>query len=208
MNSPDVLPADDPRALDAAISVLRRGGLVAIPTDTVYGLAADAWNGNAVTKLYAVKGRDTLKSIPVLVHSSSAIEPIAQVPSEQILAVARQFWPGPLTLVVERSPDLPSEISSTPTVGLRAPDQEFALKLLEVFGPLATTSANLSDAPSSISAVEVIDSLGPSIDLVVDGGEAAGGIPSSVIDLTVDPPELLRAGPIALESVIQVWESY
>jgi L-threonylcarbamoyladenylate synthase len=205
---PEVLTTDHPRALVQAATVLRRGGLIALPTDTVYGLAADAWNGDAITKLYETKSRSELKSIPVLLPDAAAMEQVVQEPSERIISLAAEFWPGPLTLVVGRNDALPAEISATPTVGVRAPNHEFALKLLRKFGPLATTSANLSGKPSSTHSAQVIEALGASVDLVVDGGETAGGVPSTVIDLTLDPPVLLRTGPIALEAILRVWESY
>ncbi|MFV1858072.1 MAG: L-threonylcarbamoyladenylate synthase [Anaerolineales bacterium] len=204
----EVLGTDHPQALDRAISILQGGGLIALPTDTVYGLAADAWNGQAVSKLYEVKSRSELKSVPVLVSGEAAIEEVAARPSERVRALAAEFWPGALTMVVERKIELPSEVSATGTVGLRAPDHEFALTLIRKFGPLAVTSANRSGQPNSTAAVQVIETLSGRVDLVVDGGEIAGGVPSTVVDLTISPPALLRQGPISIESVLRVWESY
>ncbi|GMR11416.1 MAG: hypothetical protein BMS9Abin28_2248 [Anaerolineae bacterium] len=208
MTDIEVLGSDNPEALDRAISILQGGGLIALPTDTVYGLAADAWNGEAVSKLYEVKGRSELKSVPVLVSGEAAIEEVAARPSERVRALAAEFWPGPLTLVVDRRNELPSEVSATGTVGLRAPDHEFALTLIRKFGPLAVTSANRSGQPNSTAAVQVIETLSGKVDLVVDGGEIAGGVPSSVVDLTKNPPALLRQGPISIDSILRVWESY
>lgn len=204
----EVLGSHHPQALDRAISILQGGGLIALPTDTVYGLAADAWNGQAVSKLYEVKSRSELKSVPVLVSGEAAIEEVAARPSERVRALAAEFWPGALTMVVERKIELPSEVSATGTVGLRAPDHEFALTLIRKFGPLAVTSANRSGQPNSTAAVQVIETLSGRVDLVVDGGEIAGGVPSTVVDLTISPPALLRQGPISIESVLRVWESY
>jgi len=204
----EVLGSHHPQALDRAISILQGGGLIALPTDTVYGLAADAWNGQAVSKLYEVKSRSELKSVPVLVSGEAAIEEVAARPSERVRALAAEFWPGALTMVVERKNELPSEVSATGTVGLRAPDHEFALTLIRKFGPLAVTSANPSGQPNSTAAVQVIETLSGRVDLVVDGGEIAGGVPSTVVDLTISPPALLRQGPISIESVLRVWESY
>ncbi len=208
MTDIEVLGSHHPQALDRAISILQGGGLIALPTDTVYGLAADVWNGEAVSKLYEVKSRSELKSVPVLVSGEAAIEEVAARPSERVRALAAEFWPGALTMVVERKIELPSEVSATGTVGLRAPDHEFALTLIRKFGPLAVTSANRSGQPNSTAAVQVIETLSGSVDLVVDGGEIAGGVPSTVVDLTVSPPALLRQGPISIESVLRVWESY
>ncbi len=199
---------DHPEALDRAISILQGGGLIVLPTDTVYGLAADPWNGEAVLKLYKIKSRSELKSIPVLLSGEAAIAEVALEPSARIRMLAAEFWPGPLTMIVDRKIELPSEVSATGTVGLRAPDHEFALTLLRKFGPLAVTSANPSGQPSSTTAVQVIETLRGRVDLLVDGGETAGGIPSTVVDLTISPPALLRQGPISIESVLRHWQGY
>ena len=208
MTETKVLGADHPEVLDQAISILKGGGLIAFPTDTVYGLAADAWDGEAVSKLYQVKSRSELKSIPVLLAGEAAIEEVAAEPSERVRALAAEFWPGPLTIIVDRKIELPLEVSPTGTVGVRAPDHEFALTLLSIYGPLAATSANLSGQPSATTAVQVIETLRGKVDLVVDDGETAGGIPSTVVDITVSPPVLLRQGPISIETVLRFWERY
>lgn len=208
MNKTEILDMDHPQVLDRAISILNAGGVIAIPTDTVYGLAADAWNGEAVSKLYKVKGRSEMKSIPVLLRGEGAIDELAADLSERVRALAAEFWPGPLTLVVDRKSELPSEISATDTVGVRAPDHEFALSLLRKYGPLAATSANPSGQPGATTAAQVVESLRGKIDLIIDGGETAGGIPSTVVDLTATSPALLREGPISIENVLRVWENY
>ncbi len=208
MTETEILETDHPQVLDRAISTLKAGGVIAIPTDTVYGLAADAWNGEAVSKLYKVKGRSEMKSIPVLLRGEGAIDEVAADLSERVRALAAEFWPGPLTLVVDRSSELPSEIGPTDTVGVRAPDHEFALMLLRKYGPLAATSANPSGQPGATTAAQVVESLRGKIDLIIDGGETAGGIPSTVVDLTATSPALLREGPISLENVLRVWENY
>jgi L-threonylcarbamoyladenylate synthase len=208
MAETEILGTDHPQVLDRAISVLKGGGLVALPTDTVYGIAADAWNGKAVSKLYEVKSRSELKSIPVLLHGEAAIIEVGEDSSGSVSALAAEFWPGPLTIVVNRKRELPSEVSTTATVGIRAPNHEFALALLKIYGPLATTSANPSGQPSATTADQVIETMGEKIDLIIDGGETAGGTPSTVVDITLNPPALLREGPISLESVLRVWKSY
>lgn len=208
MTNTEILSSDHPQILDRAISTLAGGGSIALPTDTVYGLAADAWNGQAVSKLYKVKRRSELKSIPVLIHGEAALDDVAADPTERVRALAAEFWPGPLTMVVNRISELPSEISATATVGVRAPNHEFALALLKMYGPLAATSANPSGQPSPTTPVQVIETLRGKIDLIIDAGETAGGVPSTVVDLTADPPTLLRQGPISLETVLRVWEDY
>ena len=208
MSKAEILSSDHPQILDRAISTLREGGVVAIPTDTVYGIAADAWSGEAVSKLYEVKNRSELKPIPVLLRGEEAVGEVAEDSSGRIRALAAKFWPGPLTIVVNRNSELPSEVGNSTTVGIRAPDHKFALALLKSFGPLATTSANPSGLPTSTTADQVIATLGGTIDLIIDDGETGGGIPSTVISIAVEPPSLLRQGPISIESVLRVWESY
>ena len=208
MPETEVLKIDHPEIFDRVISILNRGGLIALPTDTVYGLAVDPWNGEAVSKLFKVKSRSGLKSIPVLLRGEAAINEVAVEVPERVRTIAEKFWPGPLTIVVRRKSELPSEISATDTIGVRVPDHKFANTLLRMYGPIAATSANLSGQPAASSAEQVVSSLSGMIDLIVDGGESAGGVSSTVVDFTANAPELLREGPISLESVLRVWENY
>ncbi len=196
MPETEVLKIDHPEVYERAIAILKDGGVIAIPTDTVYGLAADAWNGEAVSMLYKVKNRSEMKSIPVLLPGKAAINEVAEDLPGRVRAIAEKFWPGPLTIVVRRKSELPSEISATDTIGVRAPDHEFALALLKMYGPIAATSANPSGEPAATSAEQVVSSLSGMIDLIVDGGESAGGVSSTVVDFMANPPVLLREGPI------------
>ncbi len=191
--------------LAQALTVLREGGLVAFPTDTVYGLGALAFDNAAVERIYWVKGRSTEKAIPVLIGE---VDDLAQVaieipPAAQRLAA--RFWPGPLTLVLPKHPRLPPAISAMPTVGVRLPDHPVARALLGAAGPLAVTSANLTGQSSPVTASEVLEQLGGRIPLVLDGGVTPGGIPSTVVDCCGDSPRLLRAGPIPLEAIESLW---
>jgi len=204
----EVIKMNHAEVFDRAISILKSGGLIALPTDTVYGLAADPWNGEAISQLFKVKSRSELESIPVLLRGVAAIDEIAMDVPGRVRTIAEKFWPGPLTIVVRRKSDLPSEISATDTIGVRAPDHEFAMALLKMYGPIAATSANLSGQPAATSAEQVASSLSGMIDLIVDGGKSAGGVSSTVVDFTANPPVLLREGPISLESVLRVWENY
>ena len=208
MPETEVIKIDNPEVYERAIAILKDGGVIAIPTDTVYGLAADAWNGEAVSMLYKVKNRSEMKSIPVLLRGKAAINEVAEDLPGRVRDIAEKFWPGPLTIVVRRKGELPSEISATDAVGIRAPDHEFSLALLKMYGPMAVTSANLSGQPGATSAEQVVSTLNGMIDLIVDGGVTAGGLPSTVVDLTLGSPVLLREGPISLESVLKVWENY
>ena len=194
----------DPRVLDQALGVLRVGGLVAFPTDTVYGLAALAFEPSAIERIFDAKGRDSNKAIPILVGSLDQLEQVALLltPSAQMLA--QRFWPGALTLVVPRHPDLPEILSPIPTVGIRMPDHPFALELLRRAGPLAVTSANLSGQDNPRSAQDVLAQLDGRIALVIDGGETPGGVPSTVVDCTGEQARILRHGAITDEEITRL----
>jgi L-threonylcarbamoyladenylate synthase len=198
----EVLEATDPKALEQAQKVLRRGGLVAFPTDTVYGLGANVLDPEAVSLLYRVKGRGEEKAIPVLAAGIEDLAKVAKPLPEMAARLADRFWPGPLTLVVWRLEELPPEVSPYETVGVRVPDHELALALLEATGPLAVTSANPAGRTSPLSAMDVLATLGGALDLLLDGGEAPGGKPSTVVDCTKDEPYVLRAGPISARDIL------
>lgn len=193
----------DTYATDLALNVLHSGGVIAFPTDTIYGVAALVHNPAAIQKLFAIKGRDKNKAIAVLIGSLSQFESVgnlsAKINSDQAnaaLVLARHFWPGALTLIVPRHPDLPRILSPLPTIGVRMPDHPQLQNLLQHTGPLATTSANLSGAANPTSAQQVLDQLNGLIDLVLDGGHTPGAIPSTVIDCTRGQPVVLRQGAI------------
>jgi L-threonylcarbamoyladenylate synthase len=197
----EILPASDPNAIRHAADVLRHNGLVAFPTDTVYGVGALVFRAGAVQRLYVVKGRSTDKAIAVLVAGNGDLPKVAQGLTPAAQSLARKFWPGPLTLVVPKHPDLPVEVSPLPTVGVRMPDHPVARKLLELTGPLAVTSANRSGEPNSLSAADVLEHLSGRIDLLLDGGDVPGGIPSTILDCSGATPQVLRAGPISSQEI-------
>ncbi|GAB4581267.1 MAG: hypothetical protein Fur0022_40140 [Anaerolineales bacterium] len=201
-----LLPANDPYSLHHAVDVLRNGGMVAFPTDTVYGLGSLAFDALSVDRLYIAKGRSHEKAIAVLLTGVEQLVQVAQNLSEASLELAKKFWPGPLTLVVQKHPNVPDAISPLPTVGVRVPDHLVALKLLAMAGPLAVTSANLSGEKNTNSAKEVMEQLKGRIHLILDGGRSPGGVPSTVVDCTTPEPKVLRPGPISMRDIQKVLE--
>lgn len=196
-----VLPAIEPHALQRAFDILTQGDLVAFPTDTVYGLGALAHDPRGIEQLYLVKGRQSTKAIPILLSDPAELPKVAAQVDSRIKRLAERFWPGPLTLVVPRHPSLPEILSPYPTVGVRVPDHPVTLALLRRTGPLATTSANLSEQPSTTTAQEVLEQLGGRVSLILDGGRTPGGVPSTVADCSTPELTILRLGPLTLEQL-------
>ena len=193
----EVISIDHPDALTRALVVLQNNGLIAFPTDTVYGLAAATFSESAIELLFNAKGRDSAKAIAVLVGHVDQLSLLTMGLTVPARRLAERFWPGALTLVVPKHPALPENLSSYPTVGVRMPDHPFALALLQKVGPLATTSANLSGGANASSPSEVLAQLDGRFHLLLDGGICPGGIPSTVVDCTQDPPVILRQGAIS-----------
>ncbi|MGN0443758.1 MAG: L-threonylcarbamoyladenylate synthase [Acutalibacteraceae bacterium] len=187
--------------------ILRRGGLVGMPTETVYGLAGNALRGDCVRKIYQAKGRPSDNPLIVHISSFSQWEPlVAEIP-EKAKKLAEKFWPGPLTIILKKSELIPKETSGgLDTVAVRMPSDETARRLIESAGvPLAAPSANTSGKPSPTSAQHVMNDLCGKIDAVIDGGECQVGVESTVISLVTEKPRLLRPGgvtPEMLESVL------
>ncbi len=196
-----VLRADSAGALDRALGVLQAGGLVAFPTDTVYGLGALAYDGEAVRSIYIAKRRDLEKAIPILVADSAGLDLVADAVPPMARRLAEKFWPGPITLIVKKNPRLPEAVSTTSTVGVRVPDHPVARLLLKGAGPMAVTSANASGQESPSTAEDVLAQLNGRVPLILDGGRTPGGVPSTVVDCTQAEPVVLRAGPLSLEDI-------
>lgn len=191
-----VLSVNEANAINHAADVLTHGGLVAFPTDTVYGLGALAFKEDGIMRMYFIKGRNRTKAIAILISSIEDLQRVAVDPSETAIQLADRFWPGPLTMVLPRHPDLPDVLSPSATLGVRIPDHPVALELLAHAGPLAVTSANLAEGGNAIKAQQVLTQLDGRVHLILDGGVAPGGIPSTVIDCTTDKIEILRTGPL------------
>ncbi len=198
----ETLPADL-SSIARAAEVLRRGGLVAFPTETVYGLGANALDAAAVGKIFVAKGRPTNNPIIVHVAEAAQVGTVAADWPEIAATLAHHFWPGPLTLVLPKRPEVPDVVTASgPTVAVRAPAHPVALALLRASGlPLAAPSANRSSQLSPTSAEHVRHSLDGRIDLILDGGPTTGGIESTVLDVTTPWPRLLRPGLLSVEAL-------
>ena len=201
MRESDILSIKLPQAISRAVDLIRSGGLIAFPTDTVYGIGVSAFHTDAIDRIYRVKGRSTLKAIPILLGDAEIAEQITPSFSPIVKKLTENYWPGPLTLIVPLHSSLPENLSSTPTIGLRVPDHEFTLTLLRKTGPLAATSANISGESSALSAEEVQFQLGGKVDLILDGGRSPGGLASTVLDCTGKEPVILREGPLTWEDI-------
>lgn len=196
----------DKNSINTAAEILKNGGLVAIPTETVYGLAANALDGEAVRKIFIAKGRPQDNPLIVHVASLEEIEPLVEKVDPRVYALAEKYWPGPLTVIMKKSALIPDEVSAgLDTVAIRMPSHECAREIIEKSGlPLAAPSANASGKPSPTKASHVIEDLDGKIDAVVDGGESAVGVESTVVTLATDPPTLLRPGGITPEQLEEV----
>jgi L-threonylcarbamoyladenylate synthase len=191
------LSIGDPSAPARAAEVIQAGGLIVLPTDTVYGVAADLWQPEAVAALYAAKTRPPAKAIPVLLAGEADAAQVAcEVPPlAQKLAAA--FWPGPLTIALPRRDTVPDIVSSLPTIGVRVPDHDRARAVIRACGgALAVTSANRSGDPGALTAQQAADALGEHVALVLDGGRCPGGVPSTVVDASGEAMRIVRIGPL------------
>jgi L-threonylcarbamoyladenylate synthase len=192
------LVPDGPDARAEAVALLRAGGIVAVPTDTVYGIAADMALPDAIERLFAAKQRPPEKAVAVLLADAAQADVLGIV-SPAAAVLAGRFWPGGLTLVLPVRPEarLPRVLAAgAPTVGVRVPDHAAPRALAEVLGPLPTTSANRSGEPDARDAHEILARLGDSLALVLDGGPVRGGPASTVVDCTLEWPSILREGAI------------
>lgn len=188
----------DAEGLSRAVEILRAGSVVAFPTETVYGLGADAFSERAVGEIYRLKNRPNWNPLIVHVADVAAARELAETWPAQADELAAEFWPGPLTLVVRRARHLPGIGAANDTVAVRVPAHDVALRLLEASGlPLAAPSANRSEGISPTTAEHVVRSL-PDVPLVLDGGACSWGIESTVLDLTTGVPTLLRPGALGL----------
>ncbi len=196
-----ILPASRSGSIERAVVVLRGGGVVAFPTDTVYGLGAHSFIASAIEKLYEVKGRGRQKAIPLLIARIEDVVTVAVQVPEMAWRLAEHFWPGPVTLVLPQADAVLDVLTGgANSVAVRVPAHATALRLISALGvPLAATSANLSGQPEAVTAEEVREVLGKRVELILDGGRCPGGVPSTVVDVTTVPPIIRRRGALVTE---------
>jgi len=193
-------PATWGPSLDEAVNVAARGGLLVLPTDTVYGIGADAFSPDAVAALLAAKGRGRQMPPPVLIGSVATLDGLATEVTAEVRALADAFWPGALTIICQAQPSLAWDLGETHgTVALRMPDHAAALALLTRTGPLAVSSANRTGRPAATTADEAQEQLGDTVTLYLDGGPVTGGVPSTIVDATGERLRVVRQGAVTLE---------
>jgi L-threonylcarbamoyladenylate synthase len=186
-----------PEAISRAAEVIRRGGVVAIPTDALYSLVADPFNLQAVRRVFAAKGRESLYSLPLLVTDSLMAEDLVKEPPARFTLLARRFWPGPLTIIVPASAKIPLRVTgNTGRLGLRQSRGRVAAALLEYLGqPLVATSANVTGSPTCTSGIQVFGELDGRIELVLDGGHCVG-LGATTVDITEPYWRLIKEGSV------------
>lgn len=196
-----------PRAIEWTAERIATGGVVAIPTDTVYGVAASLAHPMALDRIYAVKGRSQNQPLPVLVSSVSALERLVKL-DKTVIPLFDAFWPGPLTVVLPAASHLPSHVLGPGnSVGVRLPNHYIAIEVIEKSGgAIACTSANRSGEPPARSALGVAETIGPDVDLILDGGIVPGGIASTVVAVTGLSLSFIREGAIPMPEVIRIWD--
>ncbi len=198
----EIFDCRDPQAraehVDAAAEALREGKLAVFPTDTVYGIAADAFTPSAVAALLTAKGRGRDKPPPVLIGDVAVLDALATDVSADARALAEEFWPGPLTLILPAQPSLMLDLGDTRgTIALRVPDNDLALELLRATGPLAVSSANITGQDPAVECADAKAQLGDLVAVYLDGGTTPGQIPSTIVDFTLPSPRIVRSGALS-----------
>lgn len=203
----------DPEAwephLEEAVLALRNGGLVVLPTDTVYGIGADAFTPDSVAALLRAKGRGRHKPPPVLIGDAMTMDALATDVSADARALADEFWPGPLTLILKAQPSLMWDLGETEgTVALRVPNHPCALELLQRTGPLAVSSANRSGQPPSVECAHAAEQLRDAVEVYLDAGETPGQVPSTIVDCTGEEAKILRPGALSTDDLGRIVPSF
>ena len=193
------------RGITAAAEAVRRGELVVLPTDTVYGVGADAFSAQAVAAILAAKGRGREMPPPVLIPNPRTVDGLATHVPDYARDLIEAFWPGPLTLVLYAQSSLMWDLGDTRgTVALRMPQDDTALRLLDEVGPMAVTSANVSGQPPAKTVLDAATQLGSAVSVYLDGGPSTGGLASTILDCTDEAPVILRAGALSVSQIQQV----
>jgi L-threonylcarbamoyladenylate synthase len=188
-------------AINEAIAVLKKGGIIAYPTETFYGLGAKYDMDSALKRLYEIKKRPQEKAMPLIIGSIEELFLITDSVNESARRLMDRFWPGPLTILFRARPSLSEYIVSESKVAVRIPGESFALRLAKAAGfPITATSANISGMTPADSASMVSDYFGEEVDLIIDGGKTKGGLPSTIVDITGDIPKILRKGAVDIQS--------
>jgi L-threonylcarbamoyladenylate synthase len=187
-------------AIMEAVTILKAGGIISYPTESFYAIGAMAMNEKAVKKIFDIKNRPYGKPLPLIVDDIQTLHTAAKKIPDQAIALMKKFWPGPLTIILEARKELPLLITGEgKNVAVRIPGESAALQIAKSINvPITATSANLSSMPPAINAEEVLSYFGDNIDLILDGGQAPGGKPSTILDVTVTPVRILREGSIKL----------
>ncbi len=192
------ISSDPEAAIDAAATAVAEGRCIVLPTDTVYGIGADATSGPAVQALLDAKRRGRDMPPPVLIAEVAMLRALTDEVSDDMLALADAFWPGALTVVANAHPHLRMDLGDRgETIAVRVPDHEFTRDLLRATGPLAVSSANVSGRPAATTIAEAQEQLGALVEVYLDGGAASDGVPSTIVDLTTGTPKVLREGRIS-----------
>lgn len=206
MNESRIISTEDEVTTTMALKLLKNGGVISIPTDTVYGIVCEVFNSVAIEKIYTIKGRESSKALPILIGEIKQLDLIAKPLNFNAQKLADFFWPGALTLIVPGQPNLPHQLSPFSKIGVRMPNHAWLLNFLIKSGPLASTSANLSGNPEAHSALEVEEQLAGKVDLIIDGGRISRSIPSTIVDCSSSEIKVIREGPISADLINQIFK--
>jgi L-threonylcarbamoyladenylate synthase len=199
------LEAGQPGAIQQAADLLKQGEVIAFPTDTLYGVGVDPFDPAAIEQLYDVKGRPSEKGIPILLADTADLEKVTHDISELAQTLIERYWPGPLTIIVPRNPQLPANISPNEGIAVRIPDHAVSRAFIRAAGGVvAASSANRSGQPPALTAVEVLEALEGRVAAVLDGGPVQYGRASTVLDCMSNPPKVLREGPITVKNLSRI----
>ena len=197
------------REIEKGVEILRIGGVIAFPTDTVYGLGADAFNATAVERIYEIKNRPRHQQLPLLITDVEQLTTLANPIPEIAWFLTRHFWPGGLTLVLAKTDSVPAHLASGPTIAVRVPNHSACLAIIQHLGnPIIGTSANISGQPAALTAEEVGQQLGGKIDFIINGGKCPGGKESTVVDVTHESPIILRQGILSSYEIDKAYKEY